>query len=210
MLSSISVYAASISGLMFESTAGQVKFTFLRFCVRRFGWLYEFDKLSSSDSLLEKRGRFEDFPLGLFDEDIFTRGVEVTLRGEAPDLSAESLPPFTGVHPVLVGDPGYEEYISLRSESVPYPLSISATGSRLKGNDFGGGQIGSSEYAEDVRGLTANDGSLDCVRRVVASSLHPRMMARSMLRFSKSGSPFSWHIATKSGPKTGTRTYLIL
>ncbi len=85
---------------------------------------------------------------------------------------------FTGVKLMLVGDPGLEGYMSLRSVSVPYPLSTSAAFLGFGRKDFGG-HNGSDAKADGVRGLLAVEESLDCAWRAVASSLHPCMIFRS-------------------------------
>lgn len=80
---------------------------------------------------------------------------------------------------MLVGDPGLEVYMSLRSVSVPYPLSTSAALSGCARKDFGGGHSGSDVKAEGVLGLLAVEDSLDCAWRAIASSLHRFIMFRS-------------------------------
>ena len=70
---------------------------------------------------------------------------------------------------MLLGDSGEPGYFSLRSESVPYPLSTSIVLADLGSADFGG-------HVVSVRGLTATDDSLDCAWLTVAASAHRWMI----------------------------------
>ena len=72
---------------------------------------------------------------------------------------------FTGVHSMLLGKSGEPRYFSLRSESVPYPLSTSNGLANLDTNDFKGQLV-------SVRGLTATDDSREWTRLAVAASVH--------------------------------------
>lgn len=72
---------------------------------------------------------------------------------------------FTGVHSMLLGESGEPRYLSLRSESVPYPLSTSNGLADLGPNDFNGQLV-------SVRGLTATDDSREWTRLTVAASVH--------------------------------------
>ena len=157
----INVYAASISGDTLEAKARD---TFLRFCGTGPDSEHgSIDRPSAGSSW--DPGRFEDFAFELSRRDAFIHGDEVIPCagwGTRGPSTIGIFGVFTGVHPPYIGDPGYDEYISVRSVSVPYPLSTSMPLNFLGRCDFGGGQIGSSEKAEDCLGLLANDDSLDC------------------------------------------------
>lgn len=139
-------------------------------------------------SLLEapsiwRSGRFAPFFFLLLPETLPTwpslssRGVEVTFaRGK---LKFSSLGEFTGVHPEFEHESGEPGYLSLRSLSVPYPLSTSIALNDLGSKGFGG-QPGNAGKAHGVRGLTGIDDSLDCARMAVAPSVHRYMMSLSI------------------------------
>ena len=97
------------------------------------------------------------------------RGVEVTFLGGGCKNRYVSiwvnLGVFTGVHSMLLGESGEPRYLSLRSESVPYPLSASNILADLGPEDFGVQLV-------SVRGLTATDDSLEWARLAVAASVH--------------------------------------
>ena len=109
---------------------------------------------------------------------------------------------------MLLGESGEPGYLSLRSESVPYPLSASIVLVDLGRSDFGGGRDKFSQAA-DVRRLTATEDSLDCAWLAVAAWVHRSMMAWPTAKSGTFASPYFSHSETKSGPNTGTRTYRI-
>lgn len=165
MFNSISVYAAPSSGVI----AGD---TFLRFADAGASNEGGSEEPSAPEaSSLSDTTRFVlVFPLaGELDGVSSSRGVEVTsLDGCCKKRyvsSWVSLGVFTGVHSMLLGELREPRYISLRSESVPYPLSASNVLTDLGLNDFGGRVV-------TVRGLTATDDSLDCTRLAVAAWVH--------------------------------------
>lgn len=138
MFNSISAYAAPISGVM---TAG----IFLRFG----------DAGASIDEWPEEISASEassvsDIPrfvlvIRLICEiagESRPRGVEVTFLGGSCKnryvFRQANFGEFTGVHSMLLGESGEPGYFSLRSESVPYPLSASIALSDLGRSDFGG------------------------------------------------------------------------
>ena len=69
---------------------------------------------------------------------------------------------------MLPGEPGEPRYPSLRSESVPYPLSTSIVLTNSGLGDFRG--------QTTVRGLTATEDSLDCALLAVAVSVQRCMI----------------------------------
>ena len=72
---------------------------------------------------------------------------------------------------MLLGESGEPGYFSLRSESVPYPLSASIVLVDLGRSGFGFHR-GEMSQATDVRGLTATEDSLDCTWLAVAASMY--------------------------------------
>ena len=72
---------------------------------------------------------------------------------------------LTGLHSMLLGESGEPKYFSLRSESVPYPLSTSNGLADLGPNEFKG-------QLDTVRGLTATDDSRDWTWLALAASVH--------------------------------------
>ena len=93
------------------------------------------------------------------------RGVEVTFLGgccKKRYVSRQAdLGELTGVHSMLLNESGEPGYLSLRSESVPYPLSASIALVGLGRSDLGGpaSKLG---WVAGVRGLTATEDSRDC------------------------------------------------
>ena len=165
MLSSISVYAAPISGVM----GGE---TFLRFAdVGVFTEDCPEDPSASEASSLSDITRFV-WVIRLMCELAgrpIPRGVEVIfLDGCCKKRYVSNwvnLGVFTGVHSMLLGESGEPRYFSLRSESVPYPLSTSNVLADLGPNDFKGQLV-------SVRGLTATDDSRESTWLAVAASAH--------------------------------------
>ena len=150
---SISVKAAPISGVM----GGEIFLRFADVGVPIEEWPE--DPSASEASTLSDITRFVLVLLCLvceLDERPNPRGVEVTFLGGCCKNRYVSnwvdLGVFTGVHSMLPGEPGEPEYLSLRSESVPYPLSASNVLADLGPTDFGGQLV-------SVRGLTATDDS---------------------------------------------------
>lgn len=171
MFNSISVHAAPISGVMTADI-------FLRF-----GDAGASTDECSGELSTPEAWSISDIPRFVFVirllSEVFgesrPRGVEVTFPGGCCKNGYVARQPsfgeFTGVHSTLLGDSGKPKYLSLRSESVPYPLSASNTHADLGRSDFGG-HTSKSAQAADVRGLTAIEDSLDCAWLAVAISVH--------------------------------------
>ena len=180
MFSSISVYAAPISRVM----AGDILFRFGDVGVYIEEWSEELS--ASEDSSMSDIIRFVFVFVRLLcgrEGWSRSRGVEVTFMGDGCKnryvsrqanfgvFTGVNSGVFTGVNSMLLNESGELRYFSLRSGSVPYPLSASMILPDLGPSDFGGNE-GRLSKEGTVRGLTAIEDSRDCAWLAVAGSEH--------------------------------------